>query len=513
LKFPEEFKNQDSVLLPLSFFLLTIISRLPFTSKYLYHMDSGHYALALENYNITVHQPHPPGYILYVMMGRLLNLFIKDANVIFIVISIVFSGLTVAAVYYLGKEIFNKKTGIFAALIAMTSPNLWFHGEIALPYVAEAFLSTFIALLCWRIYKGEHRYIWFSVIALAVAGGIRQNTIVFLLPLWLFSVKEVQIRKTVASVGLLIGCCLLWFVPMITITGGWNAYQGAFNELWMFHTGRKSVFEIGWDSIRIFSPLVSYSTIYGIGVGVSVLGLTTCFLIFNKKIASVDRKKLAFFSLWILPSLFFYLFIHFPEHPGYVLFYLPALFILIATSAEYIDAHFKKIMKKDLSTYIIIAVIIVNSVLFFFSKSPVSYQQIRAHNSNIPIMLNSIKAYNPDTTAIFIHTYTNYGYRQIMYYLPEYRVYQVDFNTLSTGEERKTFWGTHRETFVSDKIVLPESVNTFLLIKIGEVDIEKYIEDIRIQHLKPVNMYLASGDISLIKCILPGLRLNGIRQK
>lgn len=224
-------------------------------------MDAGHFALALGNYNITVHQLHPPGYFLYVMMGRLLNLFIKDANVIFVVISIVFSGLTVVAVYYLGKEIFNKKIGIFAALITMTSPNLWFYSEIASTYIAEAFFSTFIALLCWRIYKGEHKYIWVSVIALAVAGGIRQNTIVFLFPLWLFSVKAVPIRKTVASVGILLGCCLLWFVPMVTITWGWNAYQGAFNELWMFHTGHKSVFEIGWDSIRAFSPRVSYFTL------------------------------------------------------------------------------------------------------------------------------------------------------------------------------------------------------------------------------------------------------------
>jgi MFS family permease len=509
LKFSEEFKKQDSVLLPLSFFLLTIISRLPFTSKYLYHMDSGHYALALEKYNITVHQPHPPGYFLYVMMGRLLNLFIKDANVIFIVISIVFSGLTVAAVYYLGKEIFNKKTGIFAALIAMTSPNLWFHGEIALPYIVEAFFSTFVALLCWRIYKGEHRYIWFSAIALAVAGGIRQNTIVFLLPLWLFSVKEVKIRKTVASVGLLIGCCLLWFVPMVTITGGWNAYQEAFSELWRFNTGHISVVEKGWDSFRMFSLRVSFFIIYGIGAGVSVLGLATSFIIFNKKIVSVDRKKLAFFSLWILPSLFFYLLIFIDSTSlGYVLIYLPALFILIASSAVYIDAHFKKIMKKDLSTYIIIAVIIVNSALFFFSKSPVSYQQIRTHNRNLPIMLTGIKAYDPDKTAIFVYPYVQYCYRQIMYYLPEYRVYQVDIRVLPTGEERKTFWGTHRETFVTDKIILPENIDTFLMpLIINDKDNLNVIEGIRIKQLKPMNMYLASGDISLIKRILPGLRI------
>ena len=125
--------KKDKIVLPsLLFLVITVISRIPFTSKYLYHMDSVQYALALEQYNITIHQPHPPGYFLYVMLGRFINFFMHDANITFIVISIVFSGLTVVAVYYLGKEIFNKKTGIIAAAIAMTSPNLWFHGEVAL---------------------------------------------------------------------------------------------------------------------------------------------------------------------------------------------------------------------------------------------------------------------------------------------------------------------------------------------------------------------------------------------
>ena len=100
-----------------------------------------------------------------------------------------------------------------------------------------------------------------------------------------------------------------------------------------------------------------------------------------------------------------------------------------------------------------------------------------------------------------------------MYYLPEYRVYQIDSSTSPTGEERKTFWGgTHRETSVTDNIVLPESIKTFLLIINEEENIERYvepeyvklylgelsrIEGIRIQQLKPMNMYLVSGDIDL----------------
>ncbi len=472
-------------------------------------MDSVHYALALEKYDIAVHQPHPPGYFLYVMLARVLNFFINDANMTLVAISIVFSGLTVVAVYFLAKEIFDKKTGIFAAIIAMTSPNLWFHGEIALTYIVESFFSTLVALLCWRIYKGEHKYIWLSVLVLAVAGGIRQNTMVFLLPLWLFSVKGVAIRKTVASLGMLVGCCLFWFIPMVHMTGGWNAYQNAFRELWLFNTGNVSVFEKGWATFKIFSSSVARFTMYGIGAGVFVLGIALYSVIRNKKIASLDRRKTVFFSLWILPSLFFYLlvFIH-PANPGYILIYLPALCILIASSAGYLGAYFKQIMKKDISMHIALAVIIVNTAFFFLSRHPVTYQEIRTHDSHLSIMINGIKKYEPDKTALFVGPYVFYGYRQIMYYLPEYRVYQVDVRVLPTGEERETFWGINRETFITGEIILPESIDTFLLPLIAH-DKEKVttIKGVSIEQLKPINMYLASGNVSLIKDIYPELRI------
>jgi len=90
--------------------------------------------------------------------------------------------------------------------------------------------------------KGDHKYVWLSAIALGIAGGIRQNTIVFLFPLWLFSVRGVPVRKIILSLGLLGIVFLLWFVPMVWMTGGLNAYRGALGELWLFNTGYVSVF-------------------------------------------------------------------------------------------------------------------------------------------------------------------------------------------------------------------------------------------------------------------------------
>ncbi|MBN1276884.1 MAG: glycosyl transferase, partial [Deltaproteobacteria bacterium] len=78
----------NNIAYPAFFFIVTILTRLPFTSRLLYHWDSVQFALGLEDYDITVHQPHPPGYFLYVMLGRLVYFFIRDANYALIIISI-----------------------------------------------------------------------------------------------------------------------------------------------------------------------------------------------------------------------------------------------------------------------------------------------------------------------------------------------------------------------------------------------------------------------------------------
>ena len=499
-------KNRD-IVLPISFFIITIITRIPFTSKYLYHWDSVQFALALEKYDITVHQPHPPGYFLYVMLGKFINLFIEDANTVFITISIFFSGLAVVAIFYLGKEMFDQKTGIFAALIALTSPNLWFHGEVALTYVVEAFFSSFVALLCWRILKGEHKYLWLSVIALGIAGGIRQNTVVFLLPLWLFSVKGVPLKKIIASLGLLGIICLCWFVPMVWMTGGWNAYNEALRELWLFNTGHISVFEQGWTTFKIFSMALLVFVIYGVGAGIFILGLALYSVIRNRKLLLLDRQKTLFSLIWITPSVLFYLliFIHY-ANPGYVLIFLPSLLLLTAASIYFIGSNLKRFVRKDLTLFIASIIIVINTTTFFVYNLA-SYKEIRIRDRDLSIMFDGIKSFNPANTAIFIAPYIFCGFRHIMYYLPEYRVYSVDVRIAPTGERRKTSWGIHGKTFLSNDVDIPYDVTMFIILT--RTDIRDKVAKIKGSSVKKLSsgMFLASGPLALIQEIFPELIL------
>jgi hypothetical protein len=441
------------------------------------------------------------------MLGKFINLFVDDANTTFISISILFSGLAVVAIYYLGKEMFDKKIGLFAAVIALTSPTMWFYGEVALTYIVEGFFSTIIALLCWRIFKGEQKYIWLSAVALGIAGGMRVYSIIFLFPLWIFSIRGLPVRKFLASLGLLGIVCLLWFLPMIWMTGGWSAYREAYRELLLFTAVRaiehKNVF------LRIFSTPLFRFIIYGLGAGIFILGLTVYSLIRHKKLSSLDRSKVLFCLVWLMPSVLFYLWLGLhPAIPGYTLLLLPAIFILTSVSIGYFSNNLTRLIQRDLFNPIALTIIIINTWLFFFSHFPVSYREIRNHDQNISIILEGIKTFNPVNTAIFIEPYMFFSYRHIMYYYPEYRVYNVDISVAPTGERRKLFWGVNRVTFLSDAITLPEGITSFVAPYISdEIDKLSMKKSLNIKNINGTNFYFISGDIRIIKTVFPQLNI------
>jgi hypothetical protein len=504
----EAVSRKSGPALPLVLFLATVVSRLPFASTLLYHWDSAHFALALHHYDIRGHQPHPPGYFLYVILGRVAHLLIQDANTAYVALSIVFSGFTVVVVYFLGAELFDKKTGWIAAVLIMTSANFWFHGEVALTYAPEAFFSAAVAFLCWKVYRGEYEYIRLSAFALGIAGGLRQNTIVFLLPLWLFSIRKVDLGKIVISFMVLGVTCLMWFVPMITMTGGWTVYREALREYWVYVIGHTSVMERGLSRFTYFFTVFFQAVFYGIGAGVCVLGLAAYSLVRHRRLPSVDRAKFLFFVFWLTPSVLFFLFKHMsPANLGYVLICMPALAVLSAASTMYLAKDLREMTNKDLLLPIVAILVMCNLFLFFIAKGPTSLAAIRGHDRDLSVILESVKKLDPETTVIFADC-SLVGSRHIMFYAPEFITYTVDVGRSARGELRDTFWGTGGVTHVTPDIVLPQRITRFAaLIMPADEKGPRPVEGVTFTKLLPY-VYLASGPVELIGDVYPEYKDN-----
>ena len=181
----------------------------------------------------------------------------------------------------------------------------------------------------------------------------------------------------------------------------------------------------------------------------------------------------------------------------------------MAASAGYICEELNRVIHKNIYNLLAAVILTVNACIFIFSNYPVSAANIRNHDRDLSIMLEDIGKYDPMETAVFTGPYIFYGYRQIMYYLPEYRVYLVDARTAESGETRKNFWGLKRTTRLSEDIVLPERFDHFVAPLISEDAAgatEK--EGITLRHLPGTEIYMAAGHISLINLIYPDLKIH-----
>src|SRR3970040_479955 len=107
---------------------LTVLSRLPYRARMLYNWDAVQFALALGEYDVVKHQPHPPGYILYVALGRLAHGWGGDAGAAYVLLAVAFSGAGTFVVYLLARAIYDRPTAVTAATLLAVSPLFWFYG-------------------------------------------------------------------------------------------------------------------------------------------------------------------------------------------------------------------------------------------------------------------------------------------------------------------------------------------------------------------------------------------------
>lgn len=312
------------------FFLLGVLTRLPFTSRLLYHWDSVNFALGMERFDVRLHQPHPPGYLLYVLMGRLLQAIFQDANTSLVVISLLFSGLTVAVVYLLARQIFDRQSALVAGLFTLTSPAVWFYGEVALTYILESFFVTAIALACLQALRGQRRMVYAAAILLGLAGGIRQTTLVLMLPLLAFVLLRWGWRERILGALALGVTVLAWLAPTIALSGGLNDYLEASRSI---GGGVLDDFELLNPNAGLvvrLSPLLRLGAYVGYGLMLAAIPLLYGTLALLSRWRSwrnwIRDARWQVMALWLLPNLIVYA--PLVRAPGHTFSFITALLIL-----------------------------------------------------------------------------------------------------------------------------------------------------------------------------------------
>jgi 4-amino-4-deoxy-L-arabinose transferase-like glycosyltransferase len=434
--------------------LAVVLTRIAFRSRVLYDLDSINFALGMRHFDPTVHQPHPPGYFLYICLARIANTIFRNDNNAMVAISVAASCGAVAMIYLLARRWFGRKTALFAGLIFLFSPLAWFHGTVALTYIVEAFLSALLGFLCWRAYCGERRFVLTAALVAGIGAGIRPSSLLFLSPLFLFSLSNLPWKERLRGVCALAAVLLCWFVPMVHETGGLSAYLSSLGALWWRVAARETVV-----NSPLTTSLVRFCGI--VAIYVFCFGSVTLIVprALHVKAYAPPRAKL-FTYVWIAPALLFFTFVFLKLiNSGYLLVVLPPACIWLGYWASdwYTEAHWSKAVKTGAA----VMLCVLNTLMFLEAPEYWSYRSVRHFEAELAALQTATRQLaSPDTTLLVGFDSHFFGYRHAGYYLPDYTI--VQFPALPFPEGKRVFAMHGRDTRLLSRLNVKQYKNFML---------------------------------------------------
>jgi 4-amino-4-deoxy-L-arabinose transferase-like glycosyltransferase len=443
--------------------ILTVLSRLPYRARMPYNWDAVQFALALGEYDIVKHQPHPPGYILYVALGRLVYGWIGDAAAACVLLAVAFSGAGTFVVYLLARAVYDRPTALTAATLLAVSPVFWFYGTVGLTYTGEALMASVVAYFAFRALRGSETDAWLAAGSLGLAAGLRQSLLLLLFPLWLVSVVVGVRRWRAGLVGaaILALAVLAWFVPMVWLAGGLGRYLDASQYLADTVVRPTSILGGTPEVTLRMSRYLLESVLVALGP-LAVVALLVPWYVRRR---GWGRREW-FLLLWTVPPVLVYTLVHFGQ-AGYVLTFLPALVILLARvllaalarAAERVPSA---PARAGLAAAVVTVIVVANGAFFvsarplprdFDTPRPVWRQAVeheafdwifsrtaaalRQHEAVMATFVGAIRAlYHQTDTAIITELGNTRSYpwlRHAMFYLPEYAIYELRVGETTPG--------------------------------------------------------------------------------
>jgi len=332
--------------------LLALLLYLSFMSCSFDEWDSYNFAFALSQYDVERHRPHPPGFPLYVLLGRVMMYLEADPLVALATISVISGALMVLPIYALSHKMYGRPTAVLTCLALMFTPAVWILSEVALADMLFTFLLTSAISLLYFGIKGSPRLLQLSWLIYGLAIGVRPNPSALTpLALWITSTVLASKRAgkgvVVKGVFLFLVGLAAWSVPMISVVG-WGRYLFVMRRQ-LFESSR---FESAWamtrglDPVERFGHVIVQTLVFSLGGafvgadplfastnptvflhgGLLILAIVACILNLRKMVGRL------FLFLWIIPYFAFAYLFGTLGYPRYYLPIIPAIMIAVVPS-------------------------------------------------------------------------------------------------------------------------------------------------------------------------------------
>jgi hypothetical protein len=248
------------------------LAHVPFLAPSLEDIDSVNFALGVRDFDVATHRPHPPGYPVYIFLGKIATAiagFGADAAPSMIeakalaVLSLL-AGLFAMVVLYVVFTCFSEAppslsvgerlraldvTAFAATAIVVCCPLFWYlavRPMSDLPGLAVALAAQACLMVAWwkqspapdgdrrlpaPVTAASGRMIVIGAFLAALSIGLRSQTVWFTVPLLLVVLLD-RIGRGVAGamIGggvMFVAGGLAWGIPLLIASGGLNAYLAA----------------------------------------------------------------------------------------------------------------------------------------------------------------------------------------------------------------------------------------------------------------------------------------------
>jgi len=258
-------------------FALYFISRSPGLDEY----DSVQFAMGVREFNIWKHQPHPPGYPLYIFFGWLGGkIFGADPNLSLHVVSCLGGALFVATSFLIIRLQFNEKLAWWVATCLAITPIVWMTAtKVLTDALAAGFFSAeILAAICFAKRGRPSALLAASLLGAAATGARPQFIFVVIIVLALaLKQRRSQMRTSIFAAGVLVFGCLLWLLPMWYSQArlspdvpAWLFYPKLLYNQWNWRLSRPQTYLVAgdWSPSYLGMRLVNhFGGWFGVGFG------------------------------------------------------------------------------------------------------------------------------------------------------------------------------------------------------------------------------------------------------
>ncbi|MCF6148689.1 MAG: glycosyltransferase family 39 protein [Candidatus Kuenenia sp.] len=355
-----------------SLFFICLLLRLFFAGQYLDNEDSINFAMGLHDYDLSLLQPHFPGYPVYIFLSSLFfTLFHNDVAAL-VMPGVFFSSLTIFPLSFLTRRLFTEKTAILTAVLYIVNPLCWIQSErpasdstgvFFIILSAQFFFSAF-SIAGYKTYPLGHKkitsvsqsfpfgkkevnsyggyYLFLGSLFLGIGLGVRLSYFPFIF-LWLGTLSyyafhriHLEANCIFSGVAGLFAGTGLWFIPQIYNTGlGPFFYHALFFTKGHFTDWGGSVFTFGgWERVLCF--LRSFWE-YGLGAwrhkfsyfsGIPPIIITLSVYFAFRYFPSGSKRF--FCVLYAIPYTLWIIFGQNAAHPRHLLPLLPLILMCVA---------------------------------------------------------------------------------------------------------------------------------------------------------------------------------------